>query len=111
MLHLDKTLIHHVDKLKTPKLKWAELEGLYGTTGKNSKMSLKISLYGLEYKLEMEQLGAFISQMKGLMSQLALFQAPIADEDGIAILLKAVIKVYPTLVTTLSNVPSLTFPG
>ena len=52
MLHLDKTLIHHVDELKIARLKWAKLDRLYGTTGKNSKMSLKISLYGLEYKLE-----------------------------------------------------------
>ena len=74
-------------------------------------MSLKISLYGLEYKLEVEQLGAFISQMKGIMSQLASVQALVADEDAIAILLKAVMKVYPTLVTTLSNVPDPTLPG
>ena len=67
MLHLDKSLIHHVDELKTCRLKWSKQ--LYGATRINSKMSLKISLYGLEYNLDVEKLGAFISHMKGIMSQ------------------------------------------
>ena len=104
MLHLDKTLFNHATKHK-----WMELDRLYGATVKNSKMSLRISLYGLEYKPKTEQLNAFISQMKGIMLHLALVQAPVANEDAISILLKAVIKIYPTLVTTLSNVPNPTF--
>ncbi|MCO5572126.1 hypothetical protein L7F22_025877 [Adiantum nelumboides] len=111
MLNLDKTLIHHVDQLPTSKEKWDELDKLYGAKGKNSKISMKISLYALEFKPGVESLGAFISRMKGLMAQLASVQAPVDHEDAIAILLKSVKHVFPTLVTTLSNVPDLTWEG
>ncbi|MCO5572125.1 hypothetical protein L7F22_025876 [Adiantum nelumboides] len=111
MLNLDKTLIHHVDQLPTSKEKWDELDKLYGAKGKNSKISMKISLYALEFKPGVESLGAFISRMKGLMAQLASVQAPVDHEDAIAILLKSVMHVFPTLATTLSNVPDLTWEG
>ncbi|MCO5594486.1 hypothetical protein L7F22_048517 [Adiantum nelumboides] len=111
MLNLDKTLIHHVDQLPTSKEKWDELDKLYVAKGKNSKLSMKISLYALEFKPGVESLGAFISRMKGLMAQLASVQAPVDHEDAIAILLKSVMHVFPTLVTTLSNVPDLTWEG
>ena len=42
MLHLDESLIHHVDQLPTAKAKWDELDKLYGARGKNSKISLNI---------------------------------------------------------------------
>ena len=110
MLHLDEALIHHVDQLPSAKAKWDELDKLYGAKGKNSKIALKIEFFSLEHK-QGDDMGAFISHMKSLMAQLASVQSPVADEDAIAILLKAVKSIYPTLVTTLRNIPNPTLEG
>lgn len=110
MLHLDEALIHHVDQLPTAKEKWDELDKLYGASGKNSKISLKIEFFSLELK-EGDAIGAFISHMKGLMAQLASVNARMDEDDAVAVLLKAVKKVYPTLVTTLKNIPNPTLEG
>lgn len=110
MLHLHRTIIHNVDSFYSAKAKWEELEKLYGARGKNSKISLKIEFFSLEYK-QGSPMGAFISHMKGLMGQLASVKAAVNEEDAIAILLKAVKNVHPTLVTTLKNIPNPSLEG
>lgn len=109
MFTIDKSLIHHIDKLATATLKWEEMEKSYGAKARNSKIALKFEFFGLEFT--QGDLGTFISHMKGLMAQLSSIKSKFDEEDVVAILLKVVTKFHPNLVTTFKNVPDPTFEG
>lgn len=106
---LDDNYIHYIDDCSTATKAWETLERLFGARAKHSKISLKMQLYGLT-KEPNESVAMVINRLKSLMTQLAYVQAPVPDEDAVAILLKAMAPEFDQIVTVLKEkepIPSL----
>ena len=75
-LALGDEYLHHISNITTSKLAWEILDKLFGASGKNSKINLKLQLF----KLNMPPGGDFLvhlNTLKGLLSQLASINAPV----------------------------------
>ena len=96
----------NIDGLDTSKEAWDELEKIFGTQAKSSKISLLIQFF--ELKLEKgESLVAHLNIMKSLTTQLARIKVFMDEDVCIAILLKSLPQEdYGPIVTTLTNLPS-----
>ena len=106
---LDDNHVHYVDEATTALDAWETLEKMFGAKAKHSKMSLKMAIYGLMME-NGEDLASLVNRLKSLTTQLVYVQAPIEEEDQIAILLKALPDTYESIVTVLKEkepIPSL----
>ena len=90
-LHLQKHLIHHVSNLSKAKEMWVNLDKLFGAQSLHSEISLKFQLYDLELKSR-QTISSLVSELKGLMGQLASIKEIVKDKDATAVLLKAMPK-------------------
>ena len=93
--------------MSTVKEAWEILDKLFGASGKNAKVNLKLQLF----KINMASGGDFaihLNVFKSLLGQLASIKAPVEVDDSIALLLKSLSDDYENIVTTLLNMPSLT---
>lgn len=106
-LSLGDEYLHHISSAATTKIAWETLDKLFGATGKNAKINLKLQLY----KMNMNPGGDFpihLNSFKSLLGQLGSIKAPLDEDDSIALLLKSLPEEYENIVTTLLNMPSLT---
>ena len=106
---LDDSHVHYVDEATTALDAWETLERLFGAKAKHSRISLKMQLYGLTME-DNEDLASLINRLKSISTQLVYIQAPVPDEDKIAVLLKALPSSYSQIVTVLKEtepIPSL----
>lgn len=106
---LDDSHVHYVGEATTALDAWETLEKMFGAKAKHSKMSLKMAIYGLMMQ-NGEDLASLVNRLKSLTTQLVYVQAPIEEEDQIAILLKALPDTYENIVTVLKEkepIPSL----
>ena len=106
---LDDNHVHYVDEATTALDAWETLEKMFGAKAKHSKMSLKMAIYGLMMESG-EDLANLVNRLKSLTTQLVYVQAPIEEEDQIAILLKALPDTYESIVIVLKEkepIPSL----
>ena len=70
---------------------WTNLDKLFGAQGLHSEISLKFQLYDLNLKAG-QTVSSLVSELKGLMGQLASIGEVVKDKDAIAVLLKAMPK-------------------
>ena len=85
-LSLGDEYLHHISSIETVKSAYNTLDNLFGATGKNSKINLKLQLFKLQMKLG-SSFPLHLNVFKGLLSQLALIKAPVEEYDCIALLL------------------------
>ena len=105
-LNLGDEYLHHISNLSTTKEAWKILNHLFGATGKNAKINLKLQLFKLTLKPG-TPFPIHLNEFKGLLTQLASIKATVDEEDSIALLLKSMPEEYDVVVTTLLNMPSL----
>ena len=102
---LDDDFIHHITGITNAKPAWDELEKLFGTQAKNSKINLLIQFYKLDLKGH-ETMSAHLNKFKSLKQQLVAIGKIIEDDDAKAMLLASVDKEpYEGIVSTLANTP------
>lgn len=85
---------------------WEELDKIFGTQAKSSKIRLLIQFF--ELKLEKgESLATHLNKMKSLTTQLVGIKVNMEEDVSIAILLKSLpLEDYGQIVTTLTNLPT-----
>ena len=110
-LALSDNYIHHISNLGSSLEAWDTLDQLFGASGKNSKISLKIEFFGLKLNPH-ESFATHVNHMRSLMTQLSAIGASVSDDDAIVVLLKSLPdEEYGHVVTTLKNLPSPTLEG
>ena len=105
-LNLGDEYLHHISNLSTTKEAWKILNHLFGATGKNAKINLKLQLFKLTLKPG-TPFAIHLNDFKGLLTSIASIKATVDEEDSIALLLKSMPEEYDVVVTTLLNMPSL----
>ena len=94
--------MHFIDEAKTSNEAWETLEKMFGAKAKHSKISLKMQLYGLTLN-DNEDLSSLVNRLKSMCTQLVYLNAPMEEEDKVAILLKSLPPSYHHLVTVLKE--------
>ena len=104
---LSDDVLHHISGIRDAKKAWEELDRIFGTQAKNSKVKLLMQFYKLDVK-DSPSMTVHINKFKSLKTQLATLKKTIDEDEAIAVLLASVNhEPYENLVSTLSNVPSL----
>ncbi len=102
--NLGDEVLHHITGLRDANKAWEELNKVFGSESKSSKMNLLMQFYKLN-KRENESMTAHINNFKALKQQLKSIQKDIPQDEAIAVLLNSVDKKpYDTLVSTLKEV-------
>lgn len=106
-LSLNDEIIHHIIGITEAKDAWDELNRLFGSQTKNSKIKLLMQFYKLELK-ENEPLTSHLNKYKSIKQQLATIGRNVEDDEAQAVLLKSIDKGgYENIVATLQNVPNM----
>lgn len=105
-LALGDEYLHHISNAESTKSAWDTLDKLFGASGKNAKINLKLQLFRLNMKSG-SSFPIHLNEFKSLLGQLASVNKPVDNEDCIALLLKSMPEEYDNIVTTLLNMPSL----
>lgn len=101
--NLGNDVIHHIVGIKDVKLAWEQLNKVFGTESKSTKMHLLMQFFKLDKK-EGISMTQHINTFKALKQQLHTVNKRLEDDEAIAVLLSSVDKnPYDGLVTTLMN--------
>ena len=104
---LGDDVISHIAGIMDAKEAWLELNRVFGTESKSSKINLLMQFYKLDKK-ESETMVQHISKFKGIKQQLSALKKVIEEDESMAVLLKSVDKEpYESIVATLKNVPNI----
>lgn len=104
---LSDDVISHIAGIMDAKEAWLELNRVFGTDSKSSKINLLMQFYKLDKK-ESETMVQHISKFKGIKQQLSALKKVIEEDESMAVLLKSVDKEpYESIVATLKNVPNI----
>lgn len=100
---LSNEVIHHISDVKDAKQAWDQLNKIFGTDTKHSKINLLMQFYRFD-KDEADSMAHHINKFKALKQQLAGIKKVIPEDEAIAVLLNSVDKApYDNLVSTLKN--------
>ena len=99
---LDDAYIHYIDEATTAQQAWGILEQMFGAKGKRSRIGLKMQLYKLTLNAN-EDIASLINRLQSIITQLVYIQAPVDEEDKVAVLLNALPKEYDQLSTVLQE--------
>lgn len=108
-LALHDNYIHYVYECKTSHEAWDTLDKQFGPNAKHSKMTLLIEFFKLNQGDK--DIAIHVNDLKNLMSQLASIELPISEDYAIAVLLASLNGNFDNLVTTLTNLPTITLEG
>ena len=95
-------LVHYLDKATSSRHAWDILEWTFGAKSKNSKISLRMQLYGLMMHDD-ETLSSLVNRLKSICTQLSYIGCNIENDNKIAILLKSLPKLYDNIVMVLKE--------
>ena len=99
---LDDAYIHYIDDASTAQQEWGILEYMFGAKGKRSKIGLKMQLYKLTLH-QSEDIASLINRLQSIITQLVYIQAPVDEEDKVAVLLNVLPEAYNQIVTILQE--------
>ena len=85
-------MLDHIASIKDAKLAWEELNNLFGSETKSSKMNLLMKFYHLN-KNELDTMTAHINKFKSLKQELARVKKKVEEYEATAMLLNSVDKV------------------
>ncbi len=102
--NLGDEVLHHITGIRDAKKAWTQLNQVFGSESKSSKMNLLMQFYKLDKK-ESESMAAHISNFKAIKQQLMSIKKEIPQDEAVAVLLNSVDKKpYDTLVSTLKEI-------
>ena len=102
--NLGDEVLHHITGLRDAKKAWDELNQVFGTESKSSKINLLMQFYRFNKKGG-ESMASHINNFKALKHQLKSIKKEIAHNEAVAVLLNSIDKEpYNTLVSTLKEV-------
>ena len=101
---LGDDVISHITGIMNAKAAWDELNKIFGTQSKSSKINLLMQFFKLN-KEDNETMVVHINKFKAIKQQLLAVKKETPDDEAIGVLLNSVDKEpYTALVSTLQNV-------